>query len=150
MMKLKFVIVSLFAFVFTLNVQAQESHPAFATLKSAGEAYDARNAEAFAAFFTEDALLVNPMGGVSNGREAIFQGHNYHFKQMEEQGVPIEESADDWEVQGIQELADNLVYGVVDSATSGLTFGVLFEEQADGNWLIKSIQMTPIQQMGDN
>ncbi|MCB0705145.1 MAG: DUF4440 domain-containing protein [Saprospiraceae bacterium] len=131
-------------FAFSFSLQAQDMHPAYKTLEKAGIAYDSRDAAAFAANFTEDAILISPMGSVLNGKEAIFQGHSYFFQQMGD--APAEQAEQVWIPKGHQQLSDGLVFGVVaDGDQEGnLVFAVVFEKQTDGQWLIKSVQMTPV------
>ena len=127
----------------TINLQAQDMHPAYAALEGAGQAYDAQDAELFASHFTEDAILTSPMGNVIVSKEGIYQAHKAFFEN-----VPAnpEDATAQWYPRGHQELTDDLVYGVVANGeeAGSLTFSVLLEKQEAGNWLIKAVQMTPI------
>lgn len=54
-------------------------HEARSVVDAFGDAFNAKDHEAFGALFTDDAVFVNIIGGLARGRETIAQEHRHGF-----------------------------------------------------------------------
>ncbi len=63
-----------------LSAQTADEKAIYAALEAGAAAFEARDADRFAAIFTEQADFIPPVGHLVHGKEAIRQGHIELFK----------------------------------------------------------------------
>ena len=135
------------------NVQSQNGTAAIMNLVDAATAaWSAKDAAAYAALYSEDVEVINPVGGLISGRAAFQATHTFLFSG------PFAGSAQTISVRGIEFLTGTIAIVYQDVSLTGYAFlppnlpsqnGVVNTRvtwvvvKRAGTWQIVSQQMTP-------
>jgi uncharacterized protein (TIGR02246 family) len=151
---------SMLALMFTLalglSARAQNDEKGvIARSQEIGQAFDAHDADRFAAYFSETADFLSPMGQLLHGRAAIRDAHAGLFKLWASQKP--DKVAHEINGQQVRFLSPDLALLTMTQKTTvtmggkddvdTTSFVVLFR-RADGQWLVESAALTPVQPMG--
>ncbi|AEE49091.1 YybH family protein [Haliscomenobacter hydrossis] len=144
---------SLLAFALVLpafSIQAQnaaDEKAILATCKEGFDAFNAFDADRFALVYTETAVVVNPMGGLIEGRENIRQAHKALFQMW---GGNPQGNGYTWEKQTLRFITPEVAIINIVSANSrnnAITDRMAYSltvVKKNGKWLCENIQITPI------
>ncbi len=129
---------------------AADEQAVLAVIQEVGAAFDAFDADRFAVVYTENATLINPLGGIITGRENIRKVHADLFKRWG--GKPNGRSSVSSDPK-VRFLTPDLAWVVLTSTVTYSREGKTLSEssticglfsQMHGKWLAESIQLTPV------
>lgn len=149
----------LFALTFSLAARAQnaaDEKSVWALSQEAMNAFDAFDADRFAAVFSENADFLSPLGHLLHGRTAIHDNHARLFKMWSDHKP--EKVAHEITQQHVRFLSPDLaLLTMTDKSTqttsgkdesSSLSF-LMLARRTNGKWLIESVALTPVVPMGE-
>lgn len=140
-----FAALSLVAFAHTLDAQSDKA--AVARVTQTMDDFSKYDAAAFGSNFTEDAVIVNPLGMVFKSRQEVVAVHEQVFKSW---GPAPTSATYKIESQTIKTLADDLTLVTTMAEHSGdpksgegkLVYSMLMKK-VGAEWLIAFAQVTP-------
>ncbi len=117
-------------------------------MEKAIDSFYAYDAAGFAANFTEDGILINPLGMMFTGPAMIQAVHEEVFQSWGEAPTNIQHNQTN---KMFRTLCEDLVQlsftheskGNPSAGEGQMTFALLFSKE-NGEWLIKSAQLTPV------
>jgi uncharacterized protein (TIGR02246 family) len=118
---------------------AQEEAAIRETVKSYVAAFNARDAEALAAYWSEDCEFVTPAGDLLQGRQAIQAAFSEYFKKNE--GVKLQVAVDSVNVLGPEVAVEKGTSQVIrsDGSVSETSYAARYAKE-DGKWKLKTLR----------
>lgn len=127
---------------------AADEAAVYALFTECGAAFHARDADRYAAIFTENAEFIPPVGTVLHGRETIRQAHLQLFKNFPKPGEVTHETLD----RKLRFLAPDLALATVHVKSTETKDGVqesdalslsLVARRVGDQWLAELLTLTP-------
>lgn len=113
------------------------------------EAFDAGDAKAVAAMFTEDASLVDESGQPIKGREAIEKAYREHFRRNPGIRVNVEVTSIDFPADTVA-VEDGITSSVTKLGVwSGPTRYTAVHVLSDGKWPMSNVHELPVPEVAD-
>lgn len=133
-----------------LFAQTADEKAIYAVLEEGSAAFEARDADRFAAIFTEKADFIPPVGHLIHGREAIRQGHIELFKNFPK---PSGTATNEYVDRQIRMLTPDLALLTVQDKVTDKNGDQVFSQKtsisallrrSEGKWLAELVTLTPL------